>query len=67
MFFFALHNFNFFYKPNIHNNISNISSFENGLRNLFSSTGFCLKSKVIESNHKEKNMFLNFWTNFPKM
>ena len=31
MFFFALHDFNFFYKPNIHNNISNISSFENGL------------------------------------
>ena len=22
---------------------------------------------VIESNHKGKNVFLNFWTNFPKM
>ena len=37
------------------------------LETFFSSTGFCLKSKVIESNDKEKNMFLNFWTNFPKM
>ena len=47
-------------KPNIHNNID-ISSFQNGLNNLFSSTGVYLKSKVRECIHKGKNMFLNFW------
>ena len=57
--------FYFFYpqisKPNIHNNIINISSFQNGLNELFSSTSFYLKSKVIEGSHKGKNMFFNFW------
>ena len=34
-------------KPNIHNNIIGISSFQNGLNDRFSSTGFLFKSKVI--------------------
>ena len=48
-------------KPNIRNNIIDISSFQNELNGLFSSTGFYLKSKVIEGSHKGKNMFFNFW------
>ena len=44
-----------------------ISSFQNGLNDLFSSTGFCLKSKVIEGSHKGKNMFFNFWALLLKM
>ena len=71
LFFFTLHILNFFYpkinKPSIHNNIINISSFQNGLNNLFSPTGFSLKSKVIEGNHKGKNMFFNFWALLLKM
>ena len=55
-------------KLNIHNNIiSGISSFQNGLNDLFSSTGFYFKSKVIEVSHKGKNNIFNFWTLFPKM
>ena len=46
-------------KPNIHNSIG-ISSFQTGLNDVFSSTSFYFKSKVIEGNHKGKNMFLNF-------
>ena len=65
LFFFTLHIFNFFYlrinKPNIHNNITGISSFQTGFNELFSSTGFCFKSKVTEASHKGKNMFFNFW------
>ena len=38
-----------------------MSSFQNGLNDLFSSTGFYFESKVIEGSHKEKNMFFNFW------
>ena len=34
---------------------------------LFSSTGFYLKSKVIEDSHKGKNMFFNFWELLFKM
>ena len=34
---------------------------------LFSSTGFYLKSKVIEDGHKGKNMFFNFWELLFKM
>ena len=49
LFFFTLHIFNLFYpeinKPNIHNNIIDISSFQNGLNDLFSSTGFYLRGK----------------------
>ena len=48
-------------KPNIHNNIIDISSFHNGLNDLSSSTGFYLKSKLIEGSHKGKNVFFNFW------
>ena len=72
LFFFTLHAFNFFYpeinKPNIHNNIIDISSFQNGLNDLFSSTDFYLKSKVIEgiSSHKGKDMFLLFGHFFSK-
>ena len=54
-------------KPNIRNNIIDISSFQNGLNGLFSSTGFYLKSKVIEGSHKGKNMFFNFWALLLKM
>ena len=53
----------FFYleinQPNLQNNINDISSFQNGFNDLYSSTGFYLKSKVIEGSHKGKNMFFN--------
>ena len=57
--FFTLHVLKNFYpkmnKPNKHNNvIGGISSFQNGLNNLFSSTGFYSKIKVIEGSHKGK-------------
>ena len=68
---FTLHIFNFYYpeinKPNIHNNIIDIFNFQNGLNDLFSSTDFCLKSKVIEGSHKGKNMLFNFWALLLKM
>ena len=55
---------NFFYartnKPNIHNN-TGISSFKNGLKDLFSLTGFFVESKVIEGSHKGKNNFFFFY------
>ena len=56
-------------KPNIHNNIiGSISSFQNGLKNLFSSTGFYFNSKVIEVSCQGKNnMLFNLWTHFFKM
>ena len=63
--FFTLDIFIFFLsenKPNMCNNIIDISSFQNGLIDLFSSTGFYFKSKVIESSHKGKNMFFNLCT-----
>ena len=63
--FFTLDIFSFFLsenKPNMCNNIIDISSFQNGLIDLFSSTGFYFKSKVIESSHKGKNMFFNLCT-----
>ena len=43
-------------KPDIHNNIIDISSFQNGLNNLFLSNGLYLKSNVLGS-HKGENMF----------
>ena len=56
--FFTLHVFKKFYqrmnKTNIHNNIGNISSFQNGLNDIFSSAGFYFNSKVIEGSHKGK-------------
>ena len=58
LFYFILHIFNCFCwrinKANIHNNIIDILSFQNGLNNRFSSTDFCFKSKVIKSSHMEK-------------
>ena len=52
-------------KPNIHNNIiDNILSFQNGLNDLFRSTGFYFKGKVIEGNHKGENNFFEFLGNF---
>ena len=51
-------------KPNIHNKIIDISSFPNGLNNLFSSTGVYLKSKVIVGSHKGKICFLIFRRSF---
>ena len=53
-------------KLNIHNN-SGISSFQNGLNDLFTSTGFYFNSKIIEVSHKGKNNVFNFWTLFSKM
>ena len=54
----------FFYprinKPNKHNNITEISNFQNGVNDLFSSTGSYFKSKVIEGSHKGGNMFFDF-------
>ena len=38
-------------KPNKQNNIS-ISNFQNGLHDLFKSTDFYFKSKVIEGSHE---------------
>ena len=71
LFFFTLHIFNFFYpeinKPNIDNKIIGISSFRNGLNELFSSTGFYLKSKVIEVSQKRENIFFYFWVLCLKM
>ena len=54
-------------KPNIQNNIFVISSFQTGLNELFSSTGFYFESKVIEGSHEKENMFLNFWDFFLKI
>ena len=70
--FFTLLIFRTFYqrmnKPNIHNDIGSISSFQNELNDLFSSTGFYLKSKVIEGRHKgENNMLFNYWALYFKM
>ena len=54
-------------KRNLHNNIiGSISSFQNGFNDLFTSTGFYFKSKVIEGSHKGK-MFFNFWVFSLKM
>ena len=68
-----MHVFKKFYqrmnKPNIHNNIiGSISSFQNWLNNLFSSTGFYFNSKFIEVSRQGKNNRLfNLWTLFFKM
>ena len=60
----------FFYpeinKLNIYNNIVNIPSFQNVLNDLFNSTGFYLKSKVVEGSHKGKICFLIFGYFFSK-
>ena len=40
------------------NNIIGISSFQNWLNDIFSSTGFYFKSKVIEDSHEEKKYIL---------
>ena len=74
LFIFTVHVLKFFIQewiytkltPNIYNNIiGGISSFQNGLNDLFSSTGFYFKSKVIEGSHKGKNnMFFKFWAFF---
>ena len=71
MIVFYIAYFYFFYpevnKPNIHNNIIDISDFQNWVNVLFSSTGFYLKSKVIEGSHKVKSIFFNFWAPLLKM
>ena len=70
LFFFTLHIFNFFYlkinKSNRHNNTIDISSFQNGLDNLFSTTGFYFKSKILEGSHKGKICFSIFGHFFSK-
>ena len=52
--FFTSHIFNFFF-------------FETRLNDLFSSTGFYFKGKVIEGSNKKKNKFLNLWALFLKI
>ena len=55
-------------KPNIQNNIiGSIPSFQNGLNKLFSSIGFCFKSKVIEGSLKGKNKVFLILGTFFKM
>ena len=60
----------FFYpginRLNMHNNGIAILSFKNGLTNLFSSTGFYFKSKIVEGSHKGKICFLIFGNFFLK-
>ena len=48
----------------MNNVIGSTSSFQNGLNELFSSTGLCLTSKAIEG---VEIMFFNFWAPFFKM
>ena len=63
--------FKFFYrsinKPNIHDNTIGILRFQNKLNDLFSSTGFYVKSKVREGSDNGKNMFFNFGALLLKM
>ena len=63
--------FKFFYrsinKPNIHDNIIGILRFQNKLNDLFSSTGFYVKSKVRGVSGNGKNMFSNFGALLLKM
>ena len=56
-------------KPNIHNNIiGDILSFQNALKDIFSSTGFCFKCNVIEGSHERKKaLFFNFWAHLYEM
>ena len=66
LFLFTLHIFKFFYprlnKPNIHNNITGITSFHT-----LSSNGFYFKGKIIEASHKVKEyVFLTFGNFFSK-
>ena len=51
----------------MHNNIIDMSSFQNGLNDLFSSNGFYVKIKVSERTHQGKNRFFNFWALLLKM
>ena len=41
----------------MHDNVIGIASFQNGLYNLFSSTGLYFKSKVVEGSNKGKYDF----------
>ena len=65
---FAFHIFIFLSrnKPNIHNNIIDISSSQNVVNDYFSLTFFYLESKVIEGSHKGKIFFLIFGQFFSK-
>ena len=64
--FFTLHVFKKFYqrmnKTNI--DIGNISSFQNGLNDILSSTGFYFNSKVIEGSHKRKKIGFSIFGHF---
>ena len=53
-------------RPNIHNNINDISSPQNVVNDYFSLTVFYLKSKVVEGSHKGKICFLIFGQFFSK-
>ena len=44
---------------NIHNNITGISSFLNGLNHPLDSTGFYFKSKIVEDSREVKKCFFN--------
>ena len=61
----------FFYprmnKPNIHSNIIVISSFQNGLNDLFSSTGFSFGAKLYKAVIRGIHVFFNFCTLFLKI
>ena len=65
IFLFYISYFQFFV-PNIHNKIIDISSFQTGLNVLFSSTGFYIKSKVIECSIRGKICLLIFGHFLPK-
>ena len=39
-------------EPDMHTNIIDISSSQNGLNHPFSSTGFYFKSKIVEDSHE---------------
>ena len=60
----------FFYpsgnKPNIHNNIIDISSFQNGINDLLSSTGFYLNWEWSYKGSQRKRSFLIFGGFFSK-
>ena len=56
--FYTLHTFySRINKANKHNIIISISSFQIGFNDLFNSTGFYFRSKVIECSHKKASMF----------
>ena len=66
LFFFTLHKYTQFLQTYTITSLT-LQVSKNGLKDFFSSTGFYLKSKVIEGSHKGKNTFFNFWALLLKM